>query len=273
MAKFVDNDKNSESSRGIVSGCEEIDLSTCVLGARKTPAGDATFVLGNARFQVTLSTYQNYLSNLEVLEGGSQLFWVSPWKLESIERSELLGAITDAIRANTLDPLNEFFLKNTDSGLVELTAQPLVQEVRERQARLIQSAQYRDVEIGAPNEFRARLAELPFHDINSAIPDFVRLPQSRRGRQAVPVSNIIGTSNPDDSWLLNNGRGRPYIFDMAHALKSGALVADSRFEPISLFDHHGQYWVAHNGRHRVAAIKGMVSERELTVMAEVIALG
>ena len=132
---------------------------------------------------------------------------------------------------------------------------------------------YEHVEIPPLEEFRANLRSLRYVDLNQYLNNLL----TEGGEvitQDVPVDLIIGTS-VGQSWDFTdrqrdkNTTPEEYVWNIARALKEGTLRLSVKSETIILTEINGLYFVSLNGRHRIAAMKGMKGENVVAVGVEV----
>src|SRR3989344_711461 len=101
--------------------------------------------------------------------------------------------------------------------------------------------------------FRERLRLLPCISTGDLFA-FMSLQTSPRQVKQVQVRSILGSEDPP-TWDLTD-RGSRYVFDLAQKIKSGAIDLN-RMEPPALYEYRGLYGVMADGRHTIAAVKGL----------------
>jgi hypothetical protein len=132
---------------------------------------------------------------------------------------------------------------------------------------------YAHYEVPQLEEFREHLRKQRYVHLNTYI-NSRQMVGGAEVVQDVPVDLIIGTSE-GDSWDFTDRHRdedsipEEYVWKMAQALKAGMLRLPSTAEPISLVELDGNYFVMNNGRHRIAALKGMKGDNVVAVGAEV----
>lgn len=112
--------------------------------------------------------------------------------------------------------------------------------------------------------FHERLSGLPFIEQGNLCA-FLSVRDRSLGLMEVGVDAIV--SGPyGSSWDLLD-RGQDYVLDFAEAIREGKVDL-GRMEPPVLFELGGLYGVFYDGRHRVAALKGL-GEEGVAIKAEV----
>ncbi|WKZ56133.1 MAG: hypothetical protein QY326_05180 [Bdellovibrionota bacterium] len=135
--------------------------------------------------------------------------------------------------------------------------------------QLRQGRQYKDVIIEDRDAFNRRLEHLPFFTLNDLHPDWPERRRVFRGTLDVPIDEIIGRFSTDESWLFDHDRGESYIHDLALAIRDGTAFCYQPDGPIHLVKWGKDFFIGNNGRHRCAAVKGMLSQHSLSVPADV----
>lgn len=265
-------DRNAAATRGIVTDFASRDLSLITLGtSAHSVTNEQTLLLGTEEFRVILKISGTRTPfEIRVLVGDKQLYWASLYGEHGLHM--LLDSVVDGCQKRSIDPIQRYFKTTEDRPLAEITVDFLLRESRVYQDHLCQALQYRDVEIGTHQEFCSRLSSQRYGDLDQTRPKWAYMKQSSIGEHDVPVSKVLGTSSCNHSWLLEDDRGKAYLHAMAIAMKDGTLLPYLIEEPIQLFKHGETFWVASNGRHRVASIKGMLASSQLTIRAHVIEL-
>ena len=138
---------------------------------------------------------------------------------------------------------------------------------------LEQVAQMSGCVIGEVADFRHRLQTIQAVSLNEFGLTFIEGSHSSQ-YEMIPVGGIIGTYSEDDrNWdfcdqgLTTVERER-YVWDYAKKIQQGLFLLNTEAPELYVQEFCGLYFVTSNGRHRTAALKGMVGS-ELHVKARV----
>lgn len=124
--------------------------------------------------------------------------------------------------------------------------------------------------------FVRRLLSAPFaelEDFGFNSDAFATLVESGASeQQVVPVSRVLGCKPEGVGWYLTDrspaDNPSSYLYSLAEAIRAGTFNPDKDRWDICLFQLGAAYFVTTNGRHRLAAMKGLVGP-PITVSARV----
>jgi hypothetical protein len=145
-----------------------------------------------------------------------------------------------------------------------------VSECRERRrAGRKLDKQYWGLPVPSPATFTAILSSLPA--VDRADLTYYAFGTGSRETRRVLVRRIVGTGGGEKNWHLTDRQGEAYVFEMARAIASGRLDVNLAEDLIALSPVGALYFVSTNGRHRIAALKGLqaLTEAPLAVTVAV----
>lgn len=263
--------RNEQLTRGLVVGYEATDLTGYVLGtlrSRQWPGHTMdTLVLGQPNYRATLSILGPAVYDVKVVADAEEALRAST--PEGIAFQEILPAMHRACVESHSEPLLALVRSTPGLALHEGgPASPRLRQAWEHEQRMaVFSEQFRTATLLPFAQFQARLRSLPCRPLEAEEGRvWPRTPTPHE--EEVPVSRIFGTGCADPNWTLDEAATRPaYIYELAASIRDGLVCPCGAGQEIVLGKCEDRYYVTANGRHRTAAIKGLVSPRELRVYA------